>query len=150
MGFVEMLFKWHGFSYTDFKGGHVADVLGWGAQAASAPTHLLDNPGADHVSRLANWALITYKDLMETILDHNPTPFELHQLGYTYDITPLTDELRAEILASDCDDPLVISNLMAMRGDDARARHYLEMLPADDWRRRATEELNGEWSILKH
>jgi hypothetical protein len=62
---------------------------------------------------------------METILDHRPTPFELHHLGYTDDATtPLTDECRAKC--------------------------YLERLPADDLMRRAEEELRAEWSILKH
>lgn len=66
---------------------------------------------------------------METILDHNPTPFELHQLGYTDDpATPLTDELRAEIISVVGGDPLAIYCLLGMRGDDTGAMRSLHAL----------------------
>ena len=103
---------------------------------------------------LALPGFVVYKGRMETIFDHNPTPLELHHLGYLDDATTtLTDEqwaeVRAEILAFPTD-PIALSCLMSMRGDDERAKSYLEWLPADDWRRRAEEEMRAEWSILKH
>jgi hypothetical protein len=93
---------------------------------------------------------MVYKSGMETILDHHPTPFELHHLGYTDDEdSPLTDELRDEILSFP-PDPIALSCLMSMRGDEVQAKRYLELLPADDGLRRGLEELRAEWSILKH
>ena len=91
---------------------------------------------------------------METLLDHHPTPLELHHLGYLDDATTtLTEEqwaeVRAEILAFPTD-PIDLSCLMSMRGDDERAKSYLERLPADNGLRRALEEYRAEWSILKH
>ena len=90
---------------------------------------------------------------METLLDHNPTPFELYQLGYLYEATTtLTDEQWAEVRAEILEfptDPIDLSCLMSMRGDDERAKSYLELLPADNGSRRAIEEMRGEWSILK-
>jgi hypothetical protein len=107
-------------------------------------SRLLGNDGYG-VSRLANWALITYKDLMETILDHNPTPFELHQLGYTDDATtPLTDKLRAEILASGYFGLLAISDLMAVRADAEQAGIYREKFLHVDCISRSSEELRLE------
>jgi hypothetical protein len=88
-------------------------------------------------------------DPVETILDYDPTPFELEHmgLGYSEDGDPLTaEELRAEILKmSELSQNLRLYDLFRMRDEDERALQYLLRLPPDDGDRRAREEYAREW-----
>lgn len=85
---------------------------------------------------------------METIFDHNPTSFEMHNLGYTEEEnSPITDEVRANVLLHSNQESLwlEISDLMAMRNNRQARDAYLQRLPADDPDRIAREEMDGEW-----
>lgn len=88
---------------------------------------------------------------METIFDHNPTPFEMHNLGYTEEEdSPITDEVRANVLLHSNQESLwlEISDLMAIRNNRQARDTYLQRLPADDPDRIAREEMDGEWDEI--
>jgi hypothetical protein len=86
---------------------------------------------------------------METILDYDPTPFELENLGFIYSIDGermTVDEIRTEILKmSERSQNLTLYDLFRMRDEDERALQYLLRLPPDDGDRRAREEYAREW-----
>lgn len=88
---------------------------------------------------------------METIFDHNPTPFEMHQMGYTEEAdSPITDEVRANVLLHSNQESLwlEISDLMAIRNNRQVRDAYLQRVPADDPDRIAREEMYGEWDEI--
>jgi hypothetical protein len=81
---------------------------------------------------------------MKTILDFEPNGYERYHLG-------LGDDTDEEILSlSEGSQILTISRLLAIRGDAAGAKAWLEKLPADDPDRIALEELRREWDFLPY
>lgn len=88
---------------------------------------------------------------METIFDHNPTPFEMHQMGYTEEEnSPITDEVRAEVLlhSNQENEWLRISDLMDMRNNREARDAYLRRIPANDPDRMWREEMDAEWDEI--
>jgi hypothetical protein len=90
---------------------------------------------------------------METIFDHNPTPFEMHHLGYTEEEdSPITDEVRANVLLYSNQEShwLEISDLMAMRNNREARDAYLQRLPPNHPDRRFREKMHSEWDWLHY
>ena len=88
---------------------------------------------------------------METIFDHNPTPFEMHQMGYTEEEnSPITDEVRANVLLHSNQESLwlEISDLMAMRNNRQVRDAYLQRVPSDHPDRGFREEMYREWDPI--